>query len=92
VERVALKGEKDRQLSPSSRYPDVLPVRPKGHKAAVSLLCGKSTSGHVREFFSLYRKPPWRFSRNPDMKIVGKAADFCGTKEKREENETMISM
>jgi hypothetical protein len=26
------------------------------------------------------------------MKIVGKAADFCGTKEKREENETMISM
>jgi hypothetical protein len=26
------------------------------------------------------------------MKIMGRAADFCGTKEKREENETMISM
>jgi hypothetical protein len=26
------------------------------------------------------------------MKIVGRAADFCGTKGKREENETMISM
>jgi len=26
------------------------------------------------------------------MKIVGRAADFCGMKEKREENETMISM
>jgi hypothetical protein len=26
------------------------------------------------------------------MKIMGKAANFCGTKEKREENETMISM
>jgi len=26
------------------------------------------------------------------MKIVGRAADFCGAKEKREENETMISM
>jgi len=38
------------------------------------------------------RKPPWRLSRNPDMKIVGRAADFCGTKGKREENETMISM
>jgi hypothetical protein len=37
-------------------------------------------------------KPPWRLSRNPDMKIMGKMADFCGMKEKREENETMISM
>jgi hypothetical protein len=26
------------------------------------------------------------------MKIMGRAADFCGAKEKREENETMISM
>jgi len=26
------------------------------------------------------------------MKIVERAADFCGAKEKREENETMISM
>jgi len=26
------------------------------------------------------------------MKIMGKMADFCGMKEKREENETMISM
>jgi len=26
------------------------------------------------------------------MKIGGRAADFCGTKEKREENEGMISM
>ncbi len=26
------------------------------------------------------------------MKIVGRAADFCGMKEKREENVTMISM
>jgi hypothetical protein len=26
------------------------------------------------------------------MKIEGRAADFCGTKEKREENERMISM
>jgi hypothetical protein len=25
------------------------------------------------------------------MKIMGRAADFCGTKEKREENEGMIS-
>jgi hypothetical protein len=39
-----------------------------------------------------FPKPPWRLSRNPDMKIGGRAADFCGTKEKREENETMISM
>jgi hypothetical protein len=41
---------------------------------------------------NFHKKPPWRLSRNPDMKIVGRAADFCGTKEKREENETMISM
>jgi hypothetical protein len=26
------------------------------------------------------------------MKIMGRAADFCGAKEKREEKETMISM
>jgi hypothetical protein len=26
------------------------------------------------------------------MKITGRTADFCGTKEKREENETMTSM
>jgi hypothetical protein len=26
------------------------------------------------------------------MKMMGKMADFCGTKEKREKNETMISM
>jgi hypothetical protein len=26
------------------------------------------------------------------MKIMGRAADFCGTKEKREENERRISM
>jgi len=26
------------------------------------------------------------------MKMMGKMADFCGMKEKREENETMISM
>jgi ribosomal-protein-serine acetyltransferase len=32
------------------------------------------------------------FSHNPGMKIVGRAADFCGTKEKREENEGVISM
>jgi hypothetical protein len=25
------------------------------------------------------------------MKIVGRATDFCGTKEKREKNERMIS-
>jgi hypothetical protein len=26
------------------------------------------------------------------MKIVGRTTDFCGTKEKREKNETMTSM
>jgi hypothetical protein len=26
------------------------------------------------------------------MKIMGRTTDFCGTKEKRAENETMISM
>jgi hypothetical protein len=41
---------------------------------------------------ALNRKPPWHLSRNPDMKIMGKMADFWGMKEKREENETMISM
>jgi len=54
----------------------------------------------LRSFFSLlpslfqdfHRKPPWHLSHNPNMKIVGRAADFCGAKEKREENETMISM
>jgi hypothetical protein len=69
-----------------------LPVRPKGHKAAVSLLCGKSTSGHVREFFSLYRKPPWRLSCNSNMKIMGRAAGFSGTKKKRRKNEKEILM
>jgi hypothetical protein len=39
-----------------------------------------------------HRKSPWLFSRNPDMKMKGRTADFCGTKEKREENEEMISM
>jgi len=43
----------------------------------------------LRDF---HRKPPWRLSRNPDMKITGRPADFSGTKEKREENERMISM
>jgi hypothetical protein len=32
------EGREDRQLSPSLNDPDVLPVRPKGHKAAVWLL------------------------------------------------------
>jgi hypothetical protein len=35
------KDDKDRQLSPSLNGPDVLPVRPKRHEAAVLLLCGK---------------------------------------------------
>jgi hypothetical protein len=45
-------------------------------------------------FFShdFHRKPPWHLSRTPDMKIVGRAADFCGTKEKGGKNEEMISM
>jgi hypothetical protein len=37
-------------------------------------------------------KPSWLFSRDPDMKIIRRAACFCGTKEKREENEEVISM
>ncbi|WP_286887418.1 hypothetical protein, partial [Aneurinibacillus sp. UBA3580] len=54
-------------------------------------------SGSPFLFFSFFphdfhRKPPWRLSRNPDMKIMGRTIDFCGTKEKREKNERMISM
>ncbi|MED0744187.1 hypothetical protein P4S87_26855, partial [Aneurinibacillus aneurinilyticus] len=37
------KDEVDRQLSPAPRGPDVLPVRPWRHKAAVSLPCKKKT-------------------------------------------------
>jgi len=48
---------------------------------------------NFRKFhYDFHRKPPWHLSRNPDMKIMGRAADFCGTKEKREENERRISM
>jgi len=45
-------------------------------------------------FFShdFHRKPPWHLSRNLDMKIVGRAADFCGAKEKRGKNEERILM
>jgi hypothetical protein len=45
-------------------------------------------------FFShdLHRKPPWRLSRNPDMKMRRRAADSCGTKEKRGKNEERILM
>jgi hypothetical protein len=39
-----------------------------------------------------YRKSPWLFSRNPDMKMRRRAVDFSGTKGKREENEERISM
>jgi hypothetical protein len=39
-----------------------------------------------------HRKRPWPVSRNPVMKMMGRTADFRGTKEKREENEEMISM
>jgi hypothetical protein len=39
-----------------------------------------------------HRKRSWFFSRNPDMKIMGKMAYFCGTKEKRGKNEERISM
>jgi hypothetical protein len=38
------------------------------------------------------KKPPWLFSRNLDMKITRRPADFSGTKEKRRENERRISM
>jgi hypothetical protein len=38
------------------------------------------------------RKSPGPMSRNPDMKIMGKMADFCGTKEKRGKNEERILM
>jgi hypothetical protein len=43
----------------------------------------------LHSFFFPYfhRKPPWLFARNPDMKMTGRAAAFCGTKEKREKNE-----
>jgi hypothetical protein len=30
-------------------------------------------------------------SRNPDMKIIGRAANLWGMREKREQNERMIS-
>jgi hypothetical protein len=33
-----------------------------------------------------------RLAARPAMKMKGRAADFCGIREKREENETMISM
>jgi hypothetical protein len=42
--------------------------------------------------FEFHKKPPWHLSRNPDMKIMGRAADFCGTKEKRGKNEERILM
>jgi hypothetical protein len=32
------------------------------------------------------KKTPWHLSHNPAMKMKGRAADFCGTREKREEN------
>jgi len=40
----------------------------------------------------VYTKNHHGFQRNPVMKIMGKTADFSSTKEKREENEGMISM
>jgi hypothetical protein len=46
----------------------------------------------MRKMLYFIRKPPWRLSRNPGMKMRGRAADFCGTKGKREENEERISM
>jgi hypothetical protein len=39
-----------------------------------------------------HRKRPWHLSRNPDMKMMGRAADFCGAKEKRGKNEERILM
>jgi hypothetical protein len=39
-----------------------------------------------------HRKPPWHLSRNPDMKMRRRAADSCGTKEKRGKNEERILM
>jgi hypothetical protein len=39
-----------------------------------------------------HRKPPWHLSRNPDMKMQRRAADSCGTKEKRGKNEERILM
>jgi hypothetical protein len=31
---------------------------------------------------SFFSKPPWLFSRNPDMKVMGRAVDFLDMKEK----------
>jgi hypothetical protein len=45
------KDDKDRQLSPSLNDPDVLPVRPKRHKAAVLLLCVKRAVGNACKCF-----------------------------------------
>jgi len=42
--------------------------------------------------YDFHRKPPWRLSRNPGMKMRGRAADFCGTKKKRGKKEERISM
>jgi hypothetical protein len=47
------EDDKDRQLSPSLNSLDVLPVRPKRHKAAVLLLCGKRTVGNACKCFVL---------------------------------------
>ncbi|WP_276917880.1 hypothetical protein, partial [Aneurinibacillus aneurinilyticus] len=41
------RDEIDRQLSPTPRGPDVLPVRPWRHKAAVFLPCKKKTREHA---------------------------------------------
>jgi basic membrane lipoprotein Med (substrate-binding protein (PBP1-ABC) superfamily) len=42
--------------------------------------------------FSYKTKTPQFASRNPDMKMMRRSADFSGTKGKREENEERISM
>jgi len=48
---------------------------------------------HLCGLFMIFtEKPPWRLRRNPDMKMKGRAADFCGTKEKRGKKEERISM
>jgi len=68
------------------------------HSFSIIFLCHFHSSVNLISAFSLslfqdfHRKPPWRLSRNPDMKIVGKAVDFCGTREKRERNEERILM
>jgi hypothetical protein len=54
-----------------------------------------NNEGNKLQIFPSYpfsQKTPWRFSRNPGMKIMGRTTNFCGTKEKREKNERMISM